>query len=300
MSVRLAHLSDIHITAAPLGWQWQDWLNKRAAGWFNLRFLGRGWHFRDAETVLSQLVAELRTRRPDRIVFSGDATALGFEAEFARAAAILQLTHPDTPPGLAVPGNHDYYTRTSAGLGHFERYFAPWQQGERESEHTYPFAQRVGHVWLIAVNSCTGNRWFWDAGGSVDAGQLERLGRLLRRIEGGPRVLVTHYPVAVENGSLERRSHALRNLSELVRVAAEGGVGLWLHGHRHRAYVLSRPGMAPFPVVCVGSATQSGLWSFNEYTIDGHDCRATRLAYSPAAHGFVEVEQFTLALTGAK
>jgi hypothetical protein len=298
MTVRLAHISDIHITAAPLGWQRGDWFNKRLPGWFNLEFLGRGRSFRDAEAVLARLVAELRQRRPDRIIFSGDATALGFEAEFARAAAILAVADTEMPPGLAVPGNHDYYTRVSAGLGNFERYFAPWQHGEREGEHTYPFAQRVGAVWLIAVNSCTGNRWFWDAGGSVDAPQLERLTRLLRRLDGGPRILVTHYPVETEARQLERRSHALRNLSELVRIAAEGGIGLWLHGHRHGAYFLSRPGVAPFPVICVGSSTQTGCWSFNEYAIDGQHCRATRLEYSPSAHGFVEVERFEVVVSG--
>lgn len=298
MSVRLAHISDIHITSSRLGWQWEDWFNKRLPGWVNFRLLGRGYRFRHAEAVLARLVMELQQRRPDRIVFSGDATAMGFDSEFARAAEILQVNHPDTPPGIAVPGNHDYYTVASAGRGHFEQHFAPWLVGEREGEHTYPFAQQVGPVWVIAVNSCTGNRWMWDAGGHVDAGQLSRLGRLLARLEGGPRVLVTHYPVALANGKLERRSHALRNLSELVRVAAEGGVGLWLHGHRHGAYYLSRPGVAPFPVVCVGSSTQSGLWSFNEYAIEGHHCRASRQSFSPETRGFVEVEQFELELRG--
>lgn len=296
MTVRLAHLSDIHITASPLGWQWEDWFNKRFPGWVNFKLLGRGYRFRHAERVLGQLVIDLRERRPDRIVFSGDATAMGFESEFARAAAILKLNDADMVPGLAVPGNHDYYTIASSARGYFEKYFAPWLTGEREGDHIYPFAQQVGPVWVIAVNSCTGNRWMWDAGGHVDAAQLDRLQRLLKRLEGGPRVLVTHYPVTLANGKLERRSHALRNLSELVRVAADGGVGLWLHGHRHGAYFLSRPGVAPFPVVCVGSSTQSGLWSFNEYTIDGHHCRAARLTFSPAAHRFDEVEHFDLEL----
>jgi len=33
---------------------------------------------------------------------------------------------------LAVPGNHDYCTRAAVQSGHFERYFAPWQDGERK------------------------------------------------------------------------------------------------------------------------------------------------------------------------
>jgi 3',5'-cyclic AMP phosphodiesterase CpdA len=296
MPVRLAHLSDIHITADTLGWRWEDWFNKRLPGWVNFRYLGRRHRFRSADTVLTALVAELQTRRPDHIIFSGDATAMGFEAEFARAASMLKVADPQMPPGLAVPGNHDYYTRTSAQLGMFERYFAPWQQGEREEGVAYPFAQRVGPVWLIAVNSCTGNRWMWDAGGSVDEGQLDRLGRLLARLEGGPRILVTHYPVALKNGQPERRTHGLRNLAHLVEVAGKGGVGLWLHGHRHGAYYLSGRGVAPFPVVCVGSSTQHGLWGFNEYTIEGTECRALRWVYDPESGGFRKVDSFDLKL----
>src|SRR5262249_14913330 len=108
--LRLAHLSDIHITARPLGWRRRDWLSKRVTGWLNLRLLGRAHRFRQAEAVLAAWAADLRRRPPDWIIFSGDATTLAFEAEFAQAAALLGVTGPDRLPGLAVPGNHDYYT----------------------------------------------------------------------------------------------------------------------------------------------------------------------------------------------
>ena len=40
----------------------------------------------------------------EHILFSGDATALGFESEMRLAAELLEV---DRRPGLAVPGNHD-------------------------------------------------------------------------------------------------------------------------------------------------------------------------------------------------
>src|SRR5439155_19497125 len=122
-----------------------------------------------------------------------------------------RLLGVDRLPGLAVPGNHDYCTRPAACSGNFERAFAPWQQGVRVDEQTYPFAQKVGPVWLIGVNSSTGNRWAWDAGGAVGPEQRERLARLLEQIDGGPRILVTHFPVCLSSGKLERRSHGLRD-----------------------------------------------------------------------------------------
>ncbi|HZU34722.1 MAG TPA: metallophosphoesterase, partial [Gemmataceae bacterium] len=227
-AVRLVHFSDIHVTARPLGWQRGDWLSKRFTGWLNHRWLGRAHRFRQADQVVSRLMQDLQARPPDRVVFSGDATALGFEAEFARAAALLGVGGPQALPGLAVPGNHDYYTRAVADSGLFEHYFAPWQAGERIDGARYPFAQRVGPVWLVAVNSCTGNLRPWDASGGVDATQLERLGELLRRLDAGPRILVTHYPVALANGRQERGTHGLRNLQQVVDIAADGDVRLWL------------------------------------------------------------------------
>src|SRR5437762_2156173 len=103
-AVRLAHLSDIHLSTAPLGWQSSDWFSKRLTGWINTRWLRRRWRFRHADAVMAVLVAELRDqRRPDGIVFSGDATMLGFTREMERAAAVLQVENPAMPPGLAVP-----------------------------------------------------------------------------------------------------------------------------------------------------------------------------------------------------
>src|SRR5262249_39283789 len=149
-------------------------------------------------------------------------------------------------------------------------------------------AQRVGPLWLVAVNSCTGNRWMWDAAGSVGTDQLRRLGSLLEKLGPGPRILVTHYPVCLAGGERERSYHGLRDLADLVKVAEKGGICLWLHGHRHEAYHVSHCDLASFPMVCAGSATQRGYWSYGEYTIAGRDFHAIRRVFSPANGRFLE------------
>ncbi len=292
---RLAHLSDIHITAANLEWTRADWFNKRLAAWVNHRCLFRGFRFRHADAVLTCLMADLRRRRPDHVIFSGDATALGFDAELRRAAALLGL---EDFPGLAVPGNHDYCTPTAAHSGLFERHFAPWQEGQRLDGQTYPFAQRAGPCWLVAVNSATANCWAWDASGAVGTPQRERLARLLHELPTGPRILVTHYPVALANGHPERRSHGLRALEPLLRLAAQGQVRLWLHGHRHHPYLLPPTEQVPFPVICAGSATQSGCWSYNEYTLKDYSLEGLRRVFHPPSQSFHDAGVFTLPWTG--
>jgi 3',5'-cyclic AMP phosphodiesterase CpdA len=295
-AVRLAHFSDVHVTAAPLGWRAGDLLTKRVTGWLNLSVFGRGRRFARADEVVAALMAELRRDPPDRVIFSGDATALGFESEFARAASLLGLADGQALPGLAVPGNHDYYVPRASRAGHFERYFAPWLAGERIEDAIYPFAQRVGSVWLVAVNTSLPTFLPWDASGRAGAEQLGRLERLLARLSAGPRILVTHFPVCRDSGRSEKRSHGLRDLTQLVDVAARGGVVLWLHGHRHCAYHHANPGQAPFPIICAGSATQRGYWSYLRYIIEGSHFTALRREYDPAQRAFRDAETFALEL----
>jgi 3',5'-cyclic AMP phosphodiesterase CpdA len=294
--IRLAHLSDIHICTRELDWQFEDWFNKRLTSWFNYRILGRARRFRNADEVLGRLIAELPGRGIDHVVFSGDATALGFATELRRAADLLRVSQPGIP-GLAVPGNHDYCTRAAAASGDFERTFAPWQQGLRIDQHPYPFAQRAGPVWLIGVNAATGNRMPWDACGSVGAEQLGRLRQLLARLEPGLKLLVLHYPACKSNGEREPKYHRLRDLDDVSRVALEGGVNLWLHGHRHHPYHRQDTPRMSIPVICAGTATQQGIWSYGEYTIADRTLQAVRRAYDPAERCFRDAETFTLQMT---
>lgn len=290
---RLAHLSDIHITTPTLEWTRSDWFNKRLAAWMNFRWLGRARYFRHADQVLSRLMQEISQRNIDRVLLSGDATALGFPGEMEQAGKLLQVSGLS---GLAIPGNHDYCTIPAAASGAFEKVFAPWLQGERLEEDIYPFAQRVGDIWLIGVNTSTGNRWAWDAGGAAGESQRRRLAHLLEGLEPGPRILVTHFPVCLSSGKPERRFRGLRDLPEVVEIAARGGVALWLHGHRHAPYYFQQSPLSPFPIICAGSSTQTGLWSYGEYTIDGDRLQALRRVYNPAKDQFEDAESFDLAL----
>ena len=149
---------------------------------------------------------------------------------------------------------------------------------------------------LIAVNSSAGNRWVWDASGRVGRGQLERLEKLLPRLEPGPKILVTHYPICLSSGRREYPWRGLRDAAQLIEVAARGGVRLWLHGHRHASYHLLAPPRAPFPVINAGSATQNKVWSYAEYSFDGNHVKVRRRVYEPGASCFCDRQAFELTL----
>ena len=296
MPVRLAHFSDIHLTVRPIGWRVRDAFNKRTVGWANLKLLGRAAHFTHANDVATALRREFTARGFDQLVFSGDATTLGYHAEMVEAARQLGVTDAALPPGFAVPGNHDVYVRGSARARLFEAAFEPWQRGHRAGDEYYPFARKVGHVWLIALDSTRPNLLAWDASGKVGSAQLARFRQLCAVLDDGPRVVVSHYPLLMENHRPEPFWHRLRDWERVRDAAAECGVGLWLHGHRHLWYVLPAAANLPFPTICTGSSTQTGRWGYHDYTIDGSRLTGVRRVYDQAAGAFADTETFELDL----
>jgi 3',5'-cyclic AMP phosphodiesterase CpdA len=298
--LRLAHVSDVHLFCPEARWEPEDLFTRRVTGWINMTLMRRGRKFRRAAEVLGILVEDIYSRRPDALIFSGDATSLAFEEEFALTAKLLRINDADALPTLAVPGNHDYYTRFSAAQGLFERHFARGLEGERVDDSIYPFARKIGPLWLIGVNSCTGNSWFWDATGRVGKEQLNRLRQLLAlpHIAASPRVLVTHYPIGLASGKPEKPWHNLRDLAAVLEVAQEAGVALWLHGHRHHAYHLPATPKAPIPSICSGSGTQKKLWTYNEYAFDGDNWQVERRRYDAKHRRFVTVQKYTVELAG--
>lgn len=294
--VKLVHFSDIHLTARPLGWTVRDMFGKRTTGWFNLNLLGRGDRFKHASSVADVLRNDLATRGYDHLVFSGDASMLGFESELQLAAEVLGVNDTSLPPGIAVPGNHDVYVGRAERKGAFEAAFRPWQQGHRIDNHIYPFAQKVGHVWLIGLKSAKANFWMWDASGRVGEKQLDRLRKLTASLDEGLRIVVSHYPILTEKRRPEQRYHRLRDWKRVRDVAAACGVNLWLHGHRHKWYILPAGENLPFAAICAGSGTQTQRWGYHEYTIDGHKLNGLRRVYDPAATAFRDADTFELKL----
>jgi 3',5'-cyclic AMP phosphodiesterase CpdA len=294
--VRLAHFSDIHLTAQALGWRVRDAFNKRTTGWVNVKLLGRGAGFRQANDVTAALRSEFGTRGFDQLVFSGDATTMGFASEMIESARRVGVGDPALPPGIAVPGNHDVYVHHSLRGRLFEEAFAGWLVGERVAPGDYPFAKKVGHVWLIAINSAKPNFLHWDASGRVGDAQLLLFRELCESLDDGPRIVVSHYPLLMENHRPEPYWHRLRDYARVLRAAAECGVCLWLHGHRHRWYVLPPAANLPFPTICTGSSTQYGRWGYHDYTIDGWHLTGVRRVYDPATNTFLDSDRFDLEL----
>ena len=178
-------------------------------------------------------------------------------------------------------------------------------RGDRE-ERDSEFVDRLVHINRVAKVVKGGRRFAFaalvvvgDAKGRVGAGQLGRLERLLDSLDDSPRLLVTHYPALLKDGSPEWRSRRLLDLDQLVRVAEKGKVRAWLHGHRHNAYHLPPAPGRPFALICAGSVTQTRHWTYGSYVLSTDRIRGERRRYNPGSERFESVERFEIPLLQA-
>ena len=157
----------------------EDWFNKRLSAWLNLRLLGRGFRFR----------CTARGPRPLCAPTCASAATTGSSSPATPPPWVSARKWTGRPscwrrrPGQPARPGRARQPRLLHPVHHGGRLFRallrPLAARRAHRRRNYPFAQRVGPVWLVAVNSAVANRWPWDARGAVGAAQLERLEELL-------------------------------------------------------------------------------------------------------------------------
>ena len=219
--MRIAHITDLHVER-PLSAR--ELLSKRAAAAFNLHVLGRASKFGDH--VVRALVEAVVAGKPDLVVCTGDLTSTGTEREFEAAARLLEPITRSIPL-LALPGNHDVYTRD--GVGRLERHFPGAVPGGR-----FPYRATHGGVDFLAPDA---SRPWWSSQGLVPTAQLEALESMLAQ-GSNPAVLLLHYPLRDRRGAPYRPfTRNLANASDVeALLARHPRVVAALHGHEHHGY----------------------------------------------------------------
>jgi len=259
----LAHLSDAHLPSLPRP-GWLDLAGKRVTGYINWR---RKRRFIHNQAVLEAIVADLRAAAPDHVAMTGDVINLGLREEFVRGRAFLNML--GSPEAVSVvPGNHDIYVAEAARL------LPAWRRFMESDEPgiALPYLRRRGPLAIIGVSSGVPTAPFL-ATGWVGGEQLARLRLHLieQKQQGAFRVVLIHHPPVSDAGSSKR----LLDASVFLRVIAEAGAELVLHGHDHIHSLvrLKGPdGTVPAMGVPSASAAPGGTWTpaaYNLYRIDG-------------------------------
>ncbi|MDR0993784.1 MAG: metallophosphoesterase [Verrucomicrobiota bacterium] len=261
--LRILHFSDVHLPFPPGFFRTGEMLHpKRMIALVNFVLRRSGKYARGVQK-LNGLADFLRREPVDYLLYTGDSLNQGLECEYMQAARRLaEVICLARRGGLAVPGNHDYYT--SGAMAHYRRYMAPVLPStdlpDATTESGFPLVRFMENSAVaIALNSSVPHVPFWDSSGRLDDAELASLGRLLKqeRIVGRKHIfLMTHYPF-LDTDAL----HGLRNSQPLFQLLKGHSNVVLLHGHNHRIYVRQAPEL-DIPVYCAGSLTKEGAESF--------------------------------------
>jgi len=233
---RLVHLSDPHLITAS-GVRIGELLSKRMYAYFSWHLHRHAEH---REEVLSALLKDIQSIKPDHIVITGDLTHLSLPSEFRQARELLQsLGSPSKV--MVIPGNHDAYVATE-----WEHTFQLWSDylasdadqgspGERGHWIDFPTLRVRGALALIGVSTACPTPPFL-ATGRIGEPQLKKLEDILaatrrRRLL---RVVLIHHPPVTGVVSWRKR---LTDQSAFQALLARQGAELILHGHTHRTYL---------------------------------------------------------------
>jgi 3',5'-cyclic AMP phosphodiesterase CpdA len=230
----LAHLSDLHLSSLTnVGLR--EFLNKRAYGYLFWLLHRRSQHSRK---VLTALLRDLKAKRPDHIVVTGDLTHLGLPNEFREADQWLRSLGP--PSDITViPGNHDAYVATPWDttfkcwvdyMVSDETHLRPGSGGSFDA--TFPSLRVRDRTAIIGVSTARPCAPLF-AVGTIGKKQLERVDAILEetRKQDLFRILLIHHPPALGAVGWRKR---LTDGALFRSLVARHEVELVLHGHAHR------------------------------------------------------------------
>lgn len=243
--MRIAHLTDPHLTPLPDRWP-GGWPSKRWLSWLSWQRRRRHLHRRER---LDALVERVRAEAPDAWAVTGDLCQTGTGPEIETATGWLEALAPPEQI-LLTPGNHDVFGADSRAA--VDTHWAPWLHGPDRRVAV----RRFGPVSLIAVDSAVVTR-AGSAGGRLGSEGRKRLAEVLRTEKGRFRTVLIHHPPAP---GLCKRRKALADDAELAQLLAREGAGLVLHGHLHHdgRHDLDAHDGSTIPIFCTASASAPG------------------------------------------
>ena len=293
MAFTLAHLSDLHVGPLPHATP-RQLANKRFTGYWNWHGSRRLLH---DMSVLSRVIADIRTHAPDHVACTGDLANIGLPAEFETARGFMSAMGGPHDVSL-VPGNHDNYVRGSmtAMTGVFQAYM------RGDAGETFPFVRRRGGVALIGLSSAVTTGPL-AATGALGRAQIAAAAQHLRRLreEGLSRVVMIHHPPHRAGANILRR---LVDADAFTSMLAEAGAELVVHGHNHRHSVAWLQGSGRrIPAVGVASASavpgnkaHQAHWHLYRIEGAGRDVAITLEVHGRTGDGVLGLRE-TVALT---
>lgn len=265
--MRIAHVSDFHFTH--ITWNPFRLLSKRALGNLNWIFKRRNHFFEDQLEPLPKLFEELGV---DLVLLGGDFSTTALLEEFEKAVRFIDQIKQ---PWIAIPGNHDHYTRRSYRKKHFYRYFS---NQRKEITHPVEFFNLKEHGieahkinsdwWTIALDTALATNPY-SSEGYLSEKQESYLEEVLQLIPPSDSIiLLNHFPFFQNDVA---RHNLIRGDSLQALLKRHPRIRLYLHGHTHRHTVADLQ-VSNLPIVLdSGSCAQGrkGAWNLIDLKPEG-------------------------------
>ncbi len=263
--MRLAQISDFHFTH--LTWNPFRLFSKRILGNLNWLFNRKGQFSEKAVHALPPLFKELGV---DLALLGGDFTTTALKEEFVKATKFVEKIKQ---PWLAIPGNHDHYTKESFRGKHYYRYLTNRQRPALE-EFTLKDdgleAHRIGDGWWVITLDTSRATSPTSSRGLVSEALEGRLEKALKAIPPNESViLMNHYPFFqhdLPSRTLERGEALEQLLKRHPRIR------IYLHGHTHR-HTLADLQASRLPLILdSGSCAQMNHATWNLIDLEENGC----------------------------
>ncbi len=211
-----------------------DWSDafalKRWLGQVNLR---RGRAKRFPPTWRQPIMDQILKEEVDAVLFTGDFSTFSLKAEFEEAAALFApLREKFGERLIAIPGNHDVYTRNSVKRRYLEQAF-PWVHSEAATS-----LDLLG-IPLICVHHAV--PLLLRSNGHFGSEACAALEREIAELKGKPYLLAGHFPYACPPEWPETWEHRLIGEERLAELMRRQPASIYFHGHKHVRWALRPP-----------------------------------------------------------
>jgi len=275
--LRIAHISDLHFAAttfSPL-----QFFSKRWIGNFYQMFTRRKQHDPAQLDRLADLFVSLKI---DCVLITGDLTTTTQTKELNQAVAFVELLQALGLRVIAIPGNHDHYTKNAWRKKKFYHFFPDYSENGCSLKEDGVALVSLCDGWsLVALDTAYASP-LASSRGHFHPKIQSALQKVLSSLPAHENILVmNHFPLFEH----EKPQKSLLRATELrTLLSSYPNIRFYLHGHTH-THCLADLRPSCYPIILDSGSTSkinSGSWNLLELNPKGASVQIFRTASAPA------------------
>jgi len=244
-SLRIAQISDLHFSKP--SWNPSQFFSKRWIGNLNLLLTRKREYEHQRLLTLPDF---FKNAAVDHVLITGDLSTTSLEQEFELAADFIKRLKDAGLSVMAIPGNHDQYTKKVYRDSLFYRFFDS-ALSKNLKEHKVAVKKLNDNWWVVLLDTALATPLLSSRG--LFSLEVEKnLTAALSEIPAGQNViLANHFPFFEGDSD---RTTLLRSEHLRAKVKQFPQIKLYLHGHTHR-HCIADLQSSGYPIVLDSGST---------------------------------------------